>query len=181
MLEPFDNAAINASWTRPFWVVYKKKKMLQYSEDSDVRHYLFSLLDWLGESPPAGTPGAHRSAKPGSALLIASGSLSLSGSQSSLLASGGIPRASVCVCIPVQSLNCVGLFTTPRTVARRAPLSMGFSRQEYWSGLPFPTPGALPFSEMKPASPALASGFFPTEPPTRLKLRTLREIAVHLS
>lgn len=99
MLEPFDNAAINASWTRPFWVVYKKKKMLQYSEDSDVRHYLFSWLDWLGESPPAGTPGAHRSAKPGSTLLIASGSLSLSGSQSSLLASGGIPRASVCVCV----------------------------------------------------------------------------------
>ena len=153
--------------------------MLQYSEDSDVRHYLFSWLDWPGESPPAGTPGAHRSAKPGSALLTASGWLSLSGSQSPLLASGGIPRASVC--IPVQSLNCVGLFTTPRTVARRAPLSMGFSRQEYWSGLPFPTPGAPPFSEMKPASPALASGFLPPEPPTRLKLRTLREIAVHLS
>ena len=44
----------------------------------------------------------------------------------------------------VQSLSCVWLFATPRTVARQAPLSMGFPRQESWSGLPFPSPGDLP-------------------------------------
>ena len=45
---------------------------------------------------------------------------------------------------------------------------MGFSRQEYWSGLPFPSPGDLPDPEIKPRSPALAGGFFPAEPPGRL-------------
>ena len=49
--------------------------------------------------------------------------------------------ASVYVC---SMLSCVQLFATPGTVARQAPLSMGFSRQEYWSGLPFPSPGDLP-------------------------------------
>ena len=52
-----------------------------------------------------------------------------------------------------------------RTVARRAPLSMGFPRQEYWSGLPCPPPEDLPRPGMEPtspASPALAGGFFPT-------------------
>ena len=44
----------------------------------------------------------------------------------------------------VKSLSCVRLFETLWTVARQAPLSMGFSRQEYWSGLPFPSPGDLP-------------------------------------
>ena len=50
------------------------------------------------------------------------------------------------------------------TVARQA-LSMGFSRQEYWSGLPFPPPGDLPDPGIEPASPALAGGFFTNEPP----------------
>ena len=50
------------------------------------------------------------------------------------------------------------------TLARQAPLSMGFSRQEYWSGLPCPSPGDLPNAGIKPASPALAGGFFTTEP-----------------
>ena len=54
---------------------------------------------------------------------------------------------------------------TPWTVARQAPLSMGFSRQEYWSGLPFPFPGDLPDSEIKATSPALAGKFFTAEPP----------------
>ena len=43
-----------------------------------------------------------------------------------------------------QSLRCVRLFVTPWTIAHQGPLSMGFSRQEYWSGLPFPPPGDLP-------------------------------------
>ena len=59
------------------------------------------------------------------------------------------------------------LFGTPWTLARQAPLSMEFSRQEYWSGLPFPPSGGLPDSRIKPmslASRALTGGFFTTEP-----------------
>ena len=61
----------------------------------------------------------------------------------------------------------------PWTVAPQAPLSMGFSRQEYWSGLPFPPPGDLPDPEMEPttpASPALAGGFFTTAPPGKSEI-----------
>ena len=54
------------------------------------------------------------------------------------------------------------LFATPWTVARQAPLSMGFSRQEYWSGLPSPIPGDLPDPGIELKSPALAGGFFTT-------------------
>ena len=53
---------------------------------------------------------------------------------------------------------------TPWTVARQAPLSLGFSRQEYWSGLPFPLQGDLPDPGIEPTSPASAGGFFITEP-----------------
>ena len=54
---------------------------------------------------------------------------------------------------------------TPWTIVCQAPLSMGFSRQEYWSGFPFPSPGDLSDPGIKPTSPALAGGFFTTEPP----------------
>ena len=54
----------------------------------------------------------------------------------------------------VKSLSCIQLFATPWTVAYQAPLSMGFSRQEYWSGLPFPSPGDLADPEIEPGSPA---------------------------
>ena len=59
----------------------------------------------------------------------------------------------------------------PWTVACQAPLSMGFPRQEYWSGLPFPSPGDLPNPKIKPkspVSPALAGGFLTTVPPGKL-------------
>ena len=56
-------------------------------------------------------------------------------------------------------------FATPWTVARQAPLSMRFLRQEYWDGLPFPSPGDLLNPGTEPASLALAGGFFTTEPP----------------
>ena len=62
-----------------------------------------------------------------------------------------------------QLLSIVVLLVTPWTVAHQAPLSMRFSRQEYWSGFPFPSPDYLPDPGIKlksPASPALASGFF---------------------
>ena len=51
------------------------------------------------------------------------------------------------------------------TVARQAPLSMELSRQEYWSGLPFPSLGNLPDPGIKPVSPTLSGHFFTTEPP----------------
>ena len=78
-----------------------------------------------------------------------------------------LTRVCVCVCVCSQLLSPVQLFATPWTVACQAPLSMGFSRQEYWSGLLFP-PGDLPHLGVKPvspASPALTSGFFTTELP----------------
>ena len=52
-------------------------------------------------------------------------------------------------------------FATPWTVARQAPLSLGFARHEYWSGLPFPPPGDLPNPGIKPASPALQAYSLP--------------------
>ena len=64
----------------------------------------------------------------------------------------------------VKSLSRVRLFATPWTVAYQAPTSMGFSRQEYWSGLPFPSPGDLPNPGIKPRSPALQTDALPSEP-----------------
>ena len=66
--------------------------------------------------------------------------------------------------------SCVRLFATLWTVICQAPLSMRFSRQEYWSGLPCPSPGDLPDPEIEPASlmsPALAAGSLPLAPPGR--------------
>ena len=68
----------------------------------------------------------------------------------------------------MKSLSHVRLFAIPWTITHQAPLSMRFSRQEYWCGLPFPPPGDLPIPGIKPASPAfpaLAGGLFTTEPP----------------
>ena len=59
--------------------------------------------------------------------------------------------------------SCLTL-VTPWTVAHQAPLPMGFSRQEYWSGLPFPSPGDLPDPGIEPRSPALQADSLPTEP-----------------
>ena len=73
----------------------------------------------------------------------------------------------LCVC---QSLSRVRLFVTPWTVAHQAPLSMEFSRQEYWSGLPFPSPGDLPNLEIKPRSPALQADSLPSEPQGKISL-----------
>ena len=62
-----------------------------------------------------------------------------------------------------KSLSCVRLFATPGTVACQAPLSMGYSRQEYWSGLPFSSPGDLPNPGTELRSPALQTDSFPSE------------------
>ena len=58
----------------------------------------------------------------------------------------------------LSSFSCVPLFVTLRTVARQTPLSMGFSKQEYWSGLPCPPPGDLSDLGVNPTSPALQMG-----------------------
>ena len=68
----------------------------------------------------------------------------------------------------VKLLSRVSLFATPWTVAYQAPPSMGFSRQECWSGLPFPSPGDLTDPGIKPGSPALQADTLPTEPPGKL-------------
>ena len=59
---------------------------------------------------------------------------------------------------------------TPWTVAHHTTLSMGFPRQEYWSGLPFPSPRDLPRPGIEPTSPALAGRFFSTEPSGKSRL-----------
>ena len=69
------------------------------------------------------------------------------------------------VVISSLSLSRVRLFATPWTVAYQAPPSMGFSRQEYWSGLPFPSPGDLPDLGIQPGSPALQADALTSEPP----------------
>ena len=74
-------------------------------------------------------------------------------------------------------------FVTPWTVAHQAPLSMGFSRQGYGSGLPFPTPGHLPDSEIEwksPVSPALAGEFFTTEPPGKPSLLVYIKVCIFI-
>ena len=67
------------------------------------------------------------------------------------------------VAFVVQLLSWIRLFATPWTVAHLAPLSVGFSRQEYWCGLPFPFPGDLPHPGIEPLPPALPGEFFTTD------------------
>ena len=64
----------------------------------------------------------------------------------------------------VKLLRCVRLFATPWTVTYQAPPTMGFSRQEYWSGLPFPSPGDFPNPGIESRSPALQADALPSEP-----------------
>ena len=71
-------------------------------------------------------------------------------------------------CLLMLLLSCfshVRLCETPWTTGHQAPLSMGFPRQEYWSGLPFPSPGDLPEPGIKPRFPALQADALPSEPP----------------
>ena len=68
-----------------------------------------------------------------------------------------------------ELLSHAQLFVTPWTVSCQSPLSMEFSRQEYWNELLFPTPGDLPNLRTEPVSPALAGRFFTTGPPWKLQ------------
>ena len=69
-----------------------------------------------------------------------------------------------CMKVKVKSLSRVRLFATPWTAAHQAPPSMGFSRQEYWSGLPFPSPGDVPDPGIEARSPALQADALTSEP-----------------
>ena len=71
-------------------------------------------------------------------------------------------------CVHGKHFSHVWLCATPWTVAHQALLSVGFSRQEYWSGLPFPSPGDLPDPGIKPRSPALQTDVLTSEPPGKL-------------
>ena len=79
----------------------------------------------------------------------------------------------------VKSLSPVRLFATLWTVAHQAPPSMGFSRQEYWSGLPFPSPGDLPDPEVELRSPALQADALTSEPPGKQNLSKEERIPQH--
>ena len=79
------------------------------------------------------------------------------------------------MCVCAQLLSHVQLFAIPWTVIHQAPLSIEFSRQEYWSGLTVPSPGNLPAPRIEPVSPALAEGFFITAPSGKLKCGNVSE------
>ena len=70
--------------------------------------------------------------------------------------------------VKVKLLSRVRLFATPLPVAYQVPPSMGFSRQECWSGLPFPSPGDVPDPGIEPRSPTLRADALPSEPPGKL-------------
>ena len=74
----------------------------------------------------------------------------------------------------VKSLSRVRLFATLWTVAYQAPPSVEFSRQEYWSGLPFPSPGYLPNPGIEPRSPTLEEDALTSEPPGKPELTTMQ-------
>ena len=78
--------------------------------------------------------------------------------------------------VKVKSLSRVRLFAIPWTVAYQAPLSMGFSRQQYWSALPFPSPGDLPDPGIEPGSPTLQADTLPSEPPAVNPLYTFSKV-----
>ena len=67
----------------------------------------------------------------------------------------------------MKLLSCVRLFGTPWTIAYQTSPFMGFSRQEYWSGLPFPAPGDLPDPGIEPGSPTLLADALSSEPPVK--------------
>ena len=67
----------------------------------------------------------------------------------------------------------------PHGVAHQAPLSMGFSRQEYWSGLPFPSPGDLPDLGIEPGSPALQADCLPSEPSGKPKYFMFQSLVIN--
>ena len=91
-----------------------------------------------------------------------------------------VPSLGVTLCC-AESLSRVRLFVTPWTVTRQAPLSMGFSRQEYWRGVPYPPPGGLPDPEIEPRSPALQADSLPSEKPEQMHLCSFQKSTLNIS
>ena len=123
----------------------------------------------------------HFLAEPSCPLWSSHTSLLAAPPPQGLCAWGSLCLECICVCVCVCPhtsacmINHVWLFATPWAVALQTPLSMEFSRQEYWSGLPFPAPGDLLHLGVEPtslASPALAGGFFTTELPGKPEVYT---------
>ena len=81
--------------------------------------------------------------------------------------------------VKVKSLSRVRIFVTPWTVAYHAPPAVGFSRQEYWSGLPFPSPGDLSNPGIEPRSPVLQADALPSEPPGKLPVVLKRALLLY--
>ena len=101
----------------------------------------------------------------------------LGGSESCQQQMGTEAYQSIKESMHVYILSHVQLSAIPWTMACQVPLSMGFSRQEYWSGVPFPSPGDLPdpgIEPLSPESPAMAGRFFTTEPPGKPKRKHTR-------
>ena len=120
-----------------------------------------SVLAWRipGTREPGGLPsmGSHRVRHDWSDLAAAT---------------AGAHKYSSHLRLHAQLLSCVWFFVTLWAVAHQVPLSMGFSRQEYWSGLSFPPPGDLPDPGIEPMSSALADMFFTPESPGKPTLAT---------
>ena len=110
------------------------------------------LVHWLGVQGKLGCAFGHKLEEAGP----------LQGLRRTRGAEGGHRKTEKCQVstAAAQVLICIRLFETPWTVAPQAPLSMGFSRQEHWSGLPVPSPGGLPDPGTERASPALKADSF---------------------
>ena len=80
----------------------------------------------------------------------------------------------------VKLLSRVRLCATPWTAASQAPPSMGFSRHEYWSGLPLPSPGDLPDLGIGPRSPALQADALPSKPPGKLENKRFKLVSIRM-
>ena len=83
--------------------------------------------------------------------------------------------------VKVKSLSCVRLFATPWTVAYQVPPSMRFSRQKYWSGLQFPSPGDLSNSGIEPGSPTLYADALPSEPPGKSRNKEIKIVTLRIT
>ena len=76
--------------------------------------------------------------------------------------------------VKVKSYSRVWLFAIPRTIGHQASLSMGLFRQEYWNGLPFPSPGGIPYPAIEPRSPTLQTDVLQSEPPGKPSIMDVR-------
>ena len=158
-----------------------------------LRNTIFTWCNWLPGHSPAQQPGKNRlrylvhpvpwilpscmhpSVQASYPLLSLSRSLSLSSwhprnshdfsTQSIVMGPSGFYMMQVRVKPKCQSLTRVWLFATPWTVTWQAPLPIEFSRQEYWSGLPFPSPADLPNPGIDPGSPTLQEDSLLSDPP----------------